>query len=338
MTLDPASFPNAPSQEIAGAEHLLDDPLAKSELRPVATVVITTHNRPDMVARAVESALHQSLREVEVIVIDDGSSLPLDGVLRQDNHVRLIRNDEPRGLCAARNRGLATARGRWITFLDDDDELLPEMLERSLVAIERSELPPPVAVLSGIEVVDSLGLRIEQWLPVTMPKGRDFFLEGSQEGEFRATNTLVVPTKIVRDIGGWDERMRAAERYDFFLRLNQVCSFQGLKRVTYRMKSHDGARARYQFLHYAEAMDWTIRKHRKTFLRHRRRSAHYLGSMGVMYLNSGRWGRALRATSRAVLMDPTRAKLYRWWFASIAGPKALKLYRDRRRGQGETDE
>ncbi|MDP8958475.1 MAG: glycosyltransferase family 2 protein, partial [Actinomycetota bacterium] len=117
---------------------------------PEATIVITTHDRPELARRAVRSALAQTVRDVEVIVVDDGSQEPFH-LSERDDRARVLFTGEAAGVCAARNIGLQAARGRWITFLDDDDELLPNMLEESLLAARNSQLPSPVAVLSGIE-------------------------------------------------------------------------------------------------------------------------------------------------------------------------------------------
>ena len=76
---------------------------------PLYSIVIPTHNRPDFLVRAIGSALAQTLPDVEVIVVDDGSQPP--AVAPTDHRVRLIRLDENRGNAAARNAGLATARG-----------------------------------------------------------------------------------------------------------------------------------------------------------------------------------------------------------------------------------
>src|ERR1700730_16174751 len=120
--------------------------------RPLVTVVVTTRDRPVLAARAVRSALNQTMRDLEVIAVDDASS---EGFVAQsDDRVRAIRRDQSTGVCGARNAGLHEARGSWITFLDDDDELVPEMVELSLGAADRSELPRPVSVLSGLAVID----------------------------------------------------------------------------------------------------------------------------------------------------------------------------------------
>ena len=96
----------------------LDDAVA-----PLVTVVITTLDRPQQLERAVASALRQQIREIEVVVVDDGSGSP-PAIRAQDSRLKVLRNDRSAGVCAARNRGLAAARGKWIAFLDDDDEFL----------------------------------------------------------------------------------------------------------------------------------------------------------------------------------------------------------------------
>ena len=98
---------------------------------PLATVVITTHDRPGLAHRAVDSVLAQTVSDLEVVVVDDGSSTAFVPAV-DDPRVSVIRRETAAGVGAARNRGLEAARGAWITFLDDDDTLAPEMLERSI--------------------------------------------------------------------------------------------------------------------------------------------------------------------------------------------------------------
>jgi hypothetical protein len=228
---------------------------------------------------------------------------------------------------------MALARGVWVVFLDDDDELLPSMVEISLQAVEKSRLPTPIAVLSGVELVDESGRVIETRHPVTIPLGGHYFLEAGREGGFGTQSTLLAPKAVLRGIGGWDDQIRSWEHDDMFLRLNAVCSIQGVPEVTYRASSHSGSRLHDQMLACAEGMDRTARKHYKIFELHPRRHAHYLGAMGIAYLKAGKWARAVSATSRAVLRDPRQRRLWVWWIASLFGPRAVSLYRRAKRGQ-----
>jgi glycosyltransferase involved in cell wall biosynthesis len=102
-----------------------------------------------MAMRALRTALGQTLPPTQLVVVDDASDPPFE-LSDVDARVALIRLERSRGVSAARNAGLAKASCEWVTFLDDDDELVPTMLESSLSRASSSVLPPPVAVLSGV--------------------------------------------------------------------------------------------------------------------------------------------------------------------------------------------
>src|SRR5207244_12627285 len=121
------------------------------------------------------------------------------------------------------------------------------------------------------------------------------------------------------------------EHDDLLLRVNAACSLQGIRDVGYVMHEHAGARLNRDMGARAEGMARTLQKHPEAFRRHRRRHALYLGALGLVYLDAGRWGAAVGATTRAVFRDPTQPNLWIWWLASLAGPAALALYRAARR-------
>jgi GT2 family glycosyltransferase len=109
-------------------------------LRPVLTIVIPAYNVAAFIRDAVTSALDQSYRDLEVIVVDDGSTDETSTLLeeirsqRNDERLRVIRQ-ENRGLSDARNTGITHARGDLIGFLDGDDIWLPEKAARHVAAM-----------------------------------------------------------------------------------------------------------------------------------------------------------------------------------------------------------
>jgi glycosyltransferase involved in cell wall biosynthesis len=104
---------------------------------PLATIVIPTHDRPRLLERAVASALAQTVEDIQVVVVDDGSAEPVRLGL-EDPRLLVVRNPRALGASAARNAGLRMAEGHWVTFTDDDDELLPDMVQVGLEAGEGS--------------------------------------------------------------------------------------------------------------------------------------------------------------------------------------------------------
>jgi glycosyltransferase involved in cell wall biosynthesis len=289
---------------------------------PEVSIVIPTHDRPRLVVRAVASALAQTIPDVEVLVVDDGSAEPVR--LDHDGRVRVLRQAQPRGPCAARNLAMAAARGCWITFLDDDDELEPDMLEVSLAAARESNLPRPVAVLSGIDVVGNDGRVLQRRLPVTLPRGRRYSLEYDQGRSLVTHNTLVAPLEVLRSIGGWDQTLPAWEHDDLFLRLNAVCSIQGVDRVTYRMTANAPVRLSENLLARAVGIERTLAKHRAAFAANHDRYAYLLGALGRAYLRAGRWAPAVAASSRLLRIRPS-PRACGWWLASLAGPRAVAV-------------
>ena len=107
-----------------------------------ATIVIPTFDAADTLERAVRSALDQTLRDIEIIIVDDASkdgSWPLvESALREDSRVRAVRNKRNLGKPVGMNRAIALARGRWLAVLDADDWFHPERLAKLIALGEAS--------------------------------------------------------------------------------------------------------------------------------------------------------------------------------------------------------
>jgi glycosyltransferase involved in cell wall biosynthesis len=270
------------------------------------TIVIPTHERPELLGRALQSALGQTLPPPEVIVVDDGSDPPVR--LAPDERVRLVRLEKNRGNAAARNAGLAAARCRWITFLDDDDVLLPIMAERSLAALEATALPAPVGVISGVEVIDIDGQTLDIRLPPTLARGRHFALEDIPAGaSFLSKQTLFVERQVLLAIGGFDEAFRSRAPSEMFLRLNPVCSLLGLREVTYRQFRHPGVRVSTDRKLRRASFAQLVAKHEAVFRAHPRGFARMLVEHARTLSRDGDRAGALRALVRAARLAPATA-------------------------------
>lgn len=107
---------------------------------PVFSVIIPTFNRPAMLKRAIESVARQEFPHFEVIVSDDGSTSDLKEIIRSFSHIpmKLLLSPTNKGAATARNRGISEAEGRYVAFLDDDDEYLPDFLSATYETLQRS--------------------------------------------------------------------------------------------------------------------------------------------------------------------------------------------------------
>src|ERR687897_543812 len=184
----------------------LDAPGSYSQGRPeggMVSVVIPCYNQADFLSDAIESVLSQSYKDLEIIVVNDGSEDDTEEVasayVAEDPRVRLI-TQQNRGLAEARNRGLAEARGEYVVFLDSDDRLVEEALE---VGVRELAAHPECAFVAGrctyIAADGSPILRLAQ--------GR---VEGDPHIELLRAGPILVPAVMYRRsvfgvVGGFDE-------------------------------------------------------------------------------------------------------------------------------------
>ena len=121
---------------------------------PVVSIVVPIYKVERYLGQCVESILAQTLREIEVILVDDGSpdGCPAlcDAYAARDSRVRVI-HQENQGAGASRNIGLASARGKYIIFLDSDDIYHPQMLERMVPRAEKYRADVVICLADALE-------------------------------------------------------------------------------------------------------------------------------------------------------------------------------------------
>ncbi len=107
---------------------------------PEITVVIPTRDRRELLPLTLRNGLEQRGVELEVVVVDDGSTTSVADLVQEanDDRLRLLRNPTPLGVSRARNQGIEVARGEWVAFLDDDDLWAPDKLRLQLDAIQKA--------------------------------------------------------------------------------------------------------------------------------------------------------------------------------------------------------
>jgi glycosyltransferase involved in cell wall biosynthesis len=199
---------------------------------PDVSVVIPTFNRRRFLPSAIASARAQTLTDIEIIVVDDGSTDGTAGITAalaaSDPRMRVVRQDN-RGPSAARNVGLACATAQWVAFLDDDDLWHPDFLSQMLAFVEQHGLQAGACLAVGFsappEVHEALAVLAEParfsvapWPP--RPPGRGVIaLAELLLRPLAPVNSAFLAVEAVRDLGGFDEKLIWAEDYDLWLRL-----------------------------------------------------------------------------------------------------------------------
>jgi glycosyltransferase involved in cell wall biosynthesis len=242
----------------------------------LVSVVVPTYNRAYCVGASIASALAQTHRNLEVIVVDDGSSDNTEAVIaeimRQDDRVRFVQQPN-RGVATARNTGFSNCMGDFIALLDSDDLWLPWKLELQLACMD--QYPDLGMIWTDMEAVDAQGrvaspaylremysawnhfsvdtlfakhVPLREIAPAFASEyGSKVFHHGEIFSEMLMGNLVHTPTVLIRrerflDVNGFDESLcPAGEDYDFHLRICRAgaVGFIDLPTIKYRVGMAD---------------------------------------------------------------------------------------------------
>jgi glycosyltransferase involved in cell wall biosynthesis len=219
--------------------------------QPRVSVVIPVRNGKDYIQEALDSVLQQSFTDLELLLIDDGSTDDdYDRYALQDERIRVI-HLTGNGVSRARNVGMAQSRGEFIAFLDADDVWFPGKLEAQ---VRYFDAHPDVGVVfgkfirwpalpgGGFAPASSLVQDVAQ-LSKTEEERSGWLYTRLLDGLLVGMNTAVVRRSVYEAIGGFNESMRQGEDYDFWLKASRIA----------QMHSLDGNVALYR-IHQASAM------------------------------------------------------------------------------------
>jgi glycosyltransferase involved in cell wall biosynthesis len=186
--------------------------------QPLVSVIIPTHNRAEMLNRAVNSVLTQTMKDFELIVVSDGSTDNTQEVMEKikDQRVCFLKRESEKGAAAARNTGIQASRGKYVAFLDDDDEWLPTKLERQILVIQNAQR--------------EVGL-VYHWMEYTRdgcvletrkPTLRGYiFPEMLDKQAITNSSTLLIKRKVLDIVHGFDERLWRGNDADFIQRITK---------------------------------------------------------------------------------------------------------------------
>lgn len=198
---------------------------------PLVSVIVPTYNRAATLPRAIDSALAQTVDDLEVVVVDDGSTDDTASVLAafDDPRLRTVVHATNRGANVARNTGIDHARGEYVAFLDSDDEWLPTKLERQFDALEGRSVEWVGAYCTTRFEPSGPGGRLRSVAAAVLRRGDEHpTMEGGEAliGEILADNvqpgagsTLLVRADVARSVGGFDVDLDRFQDPEFCLRI-----------------------------------------------------------------------------------------------------------------------
>lgn len=184
---------------------------------PAVTIIIPTYNRAHTIRRAIRSALSQGIDDIEILIVDDCSSDDTESAVNEfsDRRIRYIRLDTNQGASFARNAGANAASGKYLAFLDSDDEWLGDMLVTQLRSFANT--PDCEASITGF-------IRFYSEIPEYIhppASGTDFghLVDLLLLKNFVTPQTLMITRSCFNNLGGFDVSLSHREDWDFGIRL-----------------------------------------------------------------------------------------------------------------------
>jgi glycosyltransferase involved in cell wall biosynthesis len=283
----------------------------------LVSVVIGTKDRRDLLHRTLSSVLTQSHVDLDVVVVDDGSSDGTTEYLRQhpDPRVRHVRHDHARGVAHARNTGLAAARGSLVAFTDDDDLWAPHKVGAQVAAM--SSRPGAVWSFVTAVVVDTR-LRPVGWQPAPPPEGLERRLLAVNDVPGGASG-VVADIRVVRSVGAFDTRFAHFADWDLWIRLAAAGPAAPVHEPLLAYLRHDGMST--ASAHKFEDLSLMTAKYaqRRERLGAESNVPHVLRWIGEMALRAGDRATALQAYEDAMRLSASRRAQARWVAARAPG-------------------
>jgi glycosyltransferase involved in cell wall biosynthesis len=204
------------------------------------SVVIPAYNRSRTIAYCLESVLRQTYKNLDIVVVDDGSTDDTLDIVKalEDGRIRCIALGKRFGAQAARNRGIREARGNWVAFLDSDDEWVFDKIEKQVsMLVEHKENPHIVIHGDGIKYSQGMGEREIWHLPITEGEKSYHLLLSRPATLFPC---ILTSKKVLEEIGYLDESVLSYQEWDTSIRLAKCCTFVHIKDPLCIYYLHDG--------------------------------------------------------------------------------------------------
>lgn len=288
---------------------------------PLISCIVPTYNREKKLKDAVDCILNQTYRPLELIIVDDASSkdyVPsvIENISNENVDTQVIIHDQNKGASAARNSGIRAANGRYVAFLDDDDQWLMHKIEKQVMMLEQSNSSLSYCWVRRVGGDGSI--RAEHTPKSEGKVTNDLFL-GNSTG---TTSTLVVTKDLCNLIGGFDQSLPRWNDWDFVLRASRHTSFILVPEILVHQYNWEGNQLSDDLEKLKTAQSRFINKHQdfatrygmyNTFL-----SQTYF-DLGYSAGMSGNYKYAIKSFINAIRLNPFKIKFYIYLLAFSGG-------------------
>lgn len=301
-------------------------------MAPTVSIIIPCYNGGDTISRAIESIFNQTYQDFEIIVINDSSTDNSEEVAlryqKKDKRIRYIKHDFNRGASAARNTGIKNSLGKFIAFLDADDEWFNEKLQKQVEFFKKNKDESLGVIYCGMISVNEHG-RKSYWMPRI--KG-DILIELLKRNVVLGGMSSCLIKKVVFDKCGLfdeSEKMQNNEDYELFLRIAQNSKFNFLEEYLVKCYfSKEGVTYETTISNPIKGVStslYILEKHKLLYIKYPIAYSNHLKYIGIQYLWAGLIQKSRIYLFKSIRYYPKNRPTYLFLLITFFGKKIGRI-------------
>lgn len=282
-------------------------------MKLVSAIVTTCKRDPEIVLRAIDSILAQIYPSIEIIVVDDSPETfeyrneVMQRVVSRSPEIVYLQNETQSGADYSRNRGVAAANGDYVAFLDDDDEWIPEKIDKQIKVLDTSDLNTAMVYCDYYRYDD----QIQTQQVVKLRKSSGTVLNDLMQcGNFCGGLSMpLLKMSALRAVGGFDNSLSALQDYDVWIRLAQNYSFIYLDEPLVVYHCTGGNHISNNMKAKISSAKNILEKYKEYYDLNRRAKAHMMENLTTYYAAEGDMHMALSSMCKIVALTPLNIKM-----------------------------
>lgn len=291
-------------------------------MKSVLAAITTCKRKPEMVERAIKSVAAQTYTDWDLVVVDDSPAdyefrddvrKMVEGWSRRDSRIRYVAHDKNYGAQRARNTALNIACNcgvggyEFIAYLDDDDEWLPEKLEKQIAKFNECSIDTGMLYCNGLICKDRN--MSGEYLASNSKEGRLYseLLCGNFIGTFTGP---MMRTEVIKSLDGFDELMPAHQDYEMWIRIAEHSYLAFISEVLF-IKHDDSDRESItkDLSRYVTARERILKKHENYLLGHKEVYRLALYNFSKLCARAGEWDKCFNALKKALVLQPSKCMI-----------------------------
>ncbi len=292
---------------------------------PILSVIIPTYNRRGSLEKTISTVLSQTFEDYKLIIIDDAGTDDTEDYVRsiKHKHVDYIKHGENLGPSEARNTGIKKCDTKYIAFIDDDDEWLPQKLEKQLKTIESCD-PDYGAVYTGYYWIDKDSNKL---LKTVLPEKHgsiysDLLYDNCITG---SDSTIFVKRECFENVGLFDSGLRYGEDWEMWLRIADKYKYSYVGEPLAIINDHDYNHSKIH-LNIIKGIDILTAKYKNDYMKNPRAHSNCLYKKGLAYCQLGEVKKGRGLLFDAIKLYPYNSRYYFYFTLSLLNSNLINKY------------